>query len=57
MRAALVGFEHLKWHTRSGAPHSLEDLESVAAGQASTIVLLHTEDEQVRPPPPPLYVP
>ena len=50
MRAALAGVKHLKWHTRTGAPHSLEDLESVAAGQASTIILLHAEDEQVTPP-------
>lgn len=38
-----------RWHTRSGAPHCVTDLESVAAGQAQTIILLHPENTEVRP--------
>jgi hypothetical protein len=37
----------MTWHTRTGAPHCLTDLESAAAGQASTIILLRPEDEKV----------
>ena len=48
VRRALRTFENNKmtWHTRTGAPHCLTDLESVAAGQASTIILLRPEDEK-----------
>ena len=49
VRRALRTFENNKmtWHTRTGAPHCLTDLESAAAGQASTIILLRPEDEKV----------
>ena len=49
MRRALRTFENnkMEWHTRTGAPHCLTDLESVAAGQASTIILLRPEEEKV----------
>ena len=51
MRRALRTFENSKmeWHTRTGSPHCLTDLESAAAGQASTIILLRPEDEKVLP--------
>ena len=48
VRRALGEFRSLKWHTRTGAPHCITDLESVAAGQAQTIILLHPEVTQVR---------
>lgn len=48
VRRALAGFKNLEWHTRTGAPHCVTDLESVAAGQAQTIILLHPEVAQVR---------
>lgn len=47
VRRALSGFKNLEWHTRTGAPHCVTDLESVAAGQAQTIILLHPELAQV----------
>lgn len=47
VRQALTGFKTLKWHTRTGAPHCVSDLESVAAGQAHTIILLHPETIEV----------
>jgi len=37
----------MEWHTRTGSPHCLTDLESAAAGQASTIILLRPEDDKV----------
>ena len=40
----------IEWHTRSGAPHSIADLEKVAAGQARTIIILQPEEEEVRGP-------
>jgi hypothetical protein len=40
LQAGLVGLD-VEWHTRQGAPHSVADLEHVAAGLASTIVLLN----------------
>ena len=51
VRRALRTFENSKmeWHTRTGSPHCLTDLESAAAGQASTIILLRPEDEKVNP--------
>lgn len=48
VRRALSGFKGLEWHTRTGAPHCLADLESVAAGQATSVILLSPEQEQVR---------
>ena len=50
VRRALRTFENSKmeWHTRTGSPHCLTDLESAAAGQASTIILLRPEDDKVR---------
>ena len=47
LRRALRG-SSLEWHTRSGAPHALADLEKVAAGQARTVILLQPDSEQVR---------
>mmetsp|Transcript_19941 Transcript_19941/g.60258 ORF Transcript_19941/g.60258 Transcript_19941/m.60258 type:complete len:961 (+) Transcript_19941:333-3215(+) len=46
VRRALSSFSNIKWHTRTGAPHCVTDLESVAAGQAQTIILLHPEDPE-----------
>ena len=48
VRRALSGFKGLEWHTRTGAPHCLADLEMVAAGQATSVILLNPEQEQVR---------
>ncbi|EIE27753.1 hypothetical protein COCSUDRAFT_55736 [Coccomyxa subellipsoidea C-169] len=45
LRRALRG-SSLEWHTRSGAPHALADLEKVAAGQARTVILLQPDSEQ-----------
>jgi hypothetical protein len=47
VRAALSGFKNLTWHTRTGAPHCVSDLEGIAAGQAQTIILLHPETIEV----------
>ncbi len=49
VRRALRTSENSKmeWHTRTGSPHCLTDLESAAAGQASTIILLRPEDDKV----------
>jgi hypothetical protein len=33
--------------TREGAPHCVRDLESVSAGSAKTIILLHPEKAKV----------
>ena len=46
LRRALRG-SSVEWHTRSGAPHALADLEKVAAGQARTIILLQPDSAQV----------
>lgn len=32
-----------------GAPHSVADLDKVAAGQARTVILLHPENSKVSP--------
>ncbi|KAK9917305.1 hypothetical protein WJX75_002985 [Coccomyxa subellipsoidea] len=45
LRRALRG-SSVEWHTRSGAPHALADLEKVAAGQARTIILLQPDSAQ-----------
>ena len=42
-----LGGQKIEWHTRSGAPHSIADLEKVAAGQARTIIILQPEQEEV----------
>jgi hypothetical protein len=47
VRAALAGFKNLTWHTRTGAPHCVSDLEGIAAGQAQTVILLHPETIEV----------
>jgi hypothetical protein len=47
VRAALSGFKNLTWHTRTGAPHCVSDLEGIAAGQAQTVILLHPETIEV----------
>lgn len=46
LKKALRG-QKIEWHTRSGAPHSIADLEKVAAGQARTIIILQPEQEEV----------
>ncbi len=46
LKKALWGHK-IEWHTRSGAPHSIADLEKVAAGQARTIIILQPDQEQV----------
>ena len=46
LRAALKGFQ-IEWHTRVGFPHSVSDLQRVAAGQARNIILLNPDDEEV----------
>ncbi len=48
LKKALWGHK-IEWHTRSGAPHSIADLEKVAAGQARTIIILQPDQEQVGP--------
>ena len=50
LKKALRG-QKLEWHTRSGAPHAIADLEKVAAGQARTIIVLQPDEEEVRPSP------
>ncbi|CAL8463710.1 g3244 [Coccomyxa elongata] len=45
LRRALRGTS-MEWHTRSGAPHALGDLEKVAAGQARTIILMQPDSAQ-----------
>lgn len=47
LRRALRGSK-VQWHTRSGAPHAVADLEKVAAGQARTVILLQPDSAQVR---------
>lgn len=47
LRRALRGTS-MEWHTRSGAPHALADLEKVAAGQARTIILMQPDSAQVQ---------
>ncbi len=42
-----LGRQKLEWHTRSGAPHAIADLEKVAAGQARTIIVLQPDKEEV----------
>ena len=49
LKKALRG-QKLEWHTRSGAPHAIADLEKVAAGQARTIIVLQPDVEEVNPP-------
>lgn len=44
LRAALKGFT-LEWHTRTGFPHSISDLQKVAAGQAKNVILLNPDSE------------
>ena len=44
-----LGRQKLEWHTRSGAPHAIADLEKVAAGQARTIIVLQPDEEEVSP--------
>lgn len=46
VRKALKGCKNMKWHTRSGSPHCITDLESVAAGQAQTVILLCPENTE-----------
>ena len=46
LRTALKG-HCIEWHTRMGFPHSISDLQRVAAGQAKTVILLNLEGEQV----------
>ncbi|CAK0785418.1 hypothetical protein CVIRNUC_008627 [Coccomyxa viridis] len=41
-----LGRQKLEWHTRSGAPHAIADLEKVAAGQARTIIVLQPDKEE-----------
>ena len=48
LKKALRG-QKLEWHTRSGAPHAIADLEKVAAGQARTIIVLQPDEEEVCP--------
>ena len=48
LKKALRG-QKLEWHTRSGAPHAIADLEKVAAGQARTIIVLQPDEEEVNP--------
>ena len=47
LRTALKGYCTLEWHTRMGFPHSISDLQRVAAGQAKTVILLNPEGEEV----------
>ena len=42
-----LGGQKIEWHTRSGAPHSIADLDKVAAGQARTIIILQPDQEEV----------
>ena len=44
LRQSLRGYD-LEWHTRQGAPHSIIDLNRVAAGQAKSVVLLNPDGE------------
>ncbi len=46
LRAALKGFT-VEWHTRTGFPHSISDLQKVAAGQAKNVILLNPDSEEV----------
>ncbi|MCJ1468198.1 hypothetical protein MMC07_006826 [Pseudocyphellaria aurata] len=46
LRSAMRGYK-IAWHTRMGAPHNLNDLHRVAAGQARTIILLEPENGEV----------
>ena len=46
LRAALKGIS-LEWHTRMGYPHSITDLQRVAAGQAKNVILLNPDSEEV----------
>lgn len=46
LRTAMRG-HNMAWHTRMGAPHNLNDLHRVAAGQARTIILLEPENGEV----------
>ena len=46
LKKALWGHK-VEWHTRSGAPHAIADLEKVAAGQARTIIILQPDQEEV----------
>ena len=48
LKKALRG-QKMEWHTRSGAPHAIADLEKVAAGQARTIIVLQPDEEEVSP--------
>ena len=48
LKKALRG-QKVEWHTRSGAPHAIADLEKVAAGQARTIIVLQPDEEEVNP--------
>ena len=50
LRTALKGYCTLEWHTRMGFPHSISDLQRVAAGQAKTVILLNPEGEEVAVP-------
>ena len=42
-----LGGQKLEWHTRSGAPHAIADLEKVAAGQARTVIVMEPDEEEV----------
>ena len=47
VESSLAGSK-LHWVTRRGSPHSLQDLELVAAAHAKTVILLHPEADGVR---------
>lgn len=46
LRASLRGVS-LEWHTRMGFPHSVSDLQRVAAGQAKNVILLNPDQDEV----------
>ena len=46
LRVGLQSYD-LEWHTRSGMPYSITDLNRVAAGSAQTVLLLQDDTIEV----------
>lgn len=46
LKKGLASYD-LEWHTRTGMPYSISDLDKVAAGSAQTVLLLQDDTVEV----------
>ena len=46
LKKGLASYD-LEWHTRTGMPYSISDLDRVAAGSAQTVLLLQDDTVEV----------